>query len=332
VEQVERRALVSETRVSEKVGILVGLDVSVQSVGSSRGRSMGTGLLGTVINSVPRRRPPPEPPPAPQSWKTPLISAGASVRVFSSSELFAISRAVVVANRFRRVLHPATAGKEPRLLVPAVKAMLVESFAAAAESFGTRAAQEWAAGFVFPQSTLLADAGLFAQVDFDFAALCAAKRVGNASDRLSVERVQSMVCRKRFGLDFHRLLRIARGIRIMVPPDFVPCSTPPKLRKKYEFEVSNTVNKLLHQQWVNGTVILLPTELVRAHIVFVHFSFQHWTLKAGKACGRSLCDVANASAGSVFLNGAGKSGKQWIRAECVRLWGVLFTQQFMTWP
>jgi hypothetical protein len=194
-------------------------------------------------------------------------------------------------------------------LVPAVKSMLVESFAAAAEFFGIRAAQEWAAGFTFPLSTLSADAALFARVDFDFPALCAAKRQANAGDRIFVERVQLLVCKKRFGLDFFRLLRIAKGIRIIIPPDFVPCATPPKLRKKYEFEVSNAVNKLLHQQWLKSTVLLLPTELVRQHVVGVHFSFQHWTLKAGKACGRSLCDVANASAGSVPLNGAGKLGK-----------------------
>jgi hypothetical protein len=97
-------------------------------------------------------------------------------------------------------------------------------------------------------STLSADAALFAQVGFDFSALCAAKREANAFDRISVERVQLFVCKKRFGLDFFRLLRIAKGLRIIIPPDFVPCATPPKLRKKYEFEESNAVNKLLHQQ------------------------------------------------------------------------------------
>jgi hypothetical protein len=179
-------------------------------------------------------------------------------------------------------------------MVPTVKNMLSEFFAAAAESFGTRAAQVWADGFVFPSEALLNDAKMFEQCDFDFAALCDAKRTATAHDCISVSRVASMVCKKRFGADFTRLMRIARGIRIITPPDFVPCATPAKLRRKYAVDVPNAVNKLLYQQWINGTVILLPTDLVRQNVSGVHFSFQHWTLKAGKACGRCLYDVANA--------------------------------------
>ncbi len=58
-------------------------------------------------------------------------------------------------------------------------------------------------------------------------------------------------------MDFRRLIRIARGIRITVPLDFVPCSTPPPLRRKYRVEVPNAVNKLLHKQWEVSTVTFL---------------------------------------------------------------------------
>jgi hypothetical protein len=106
VDSLEHGVLVSETRVSEELVVTGTLDLVVHSVGKYRGQLIGTALLGTVINKVPRRRPPPEPPPEPHSWKTPPVLVVTSPRLFSSSELVAISRAVSVANRFRRVLHP----------------------------------------------------------------------------------------------------------------------------------------------------------------------------------------------------------------------------------
>jgi hypothetical protein len=94
-------------------------------------------------------------------------------------------------------------------------------------------------------------------------------------------------------------------------------------RRKYEVEVPNAVNKLLAKQWDGGTVLLLPTALVRLHISGVHFSYQHWTTKAGKACGRCLCDAANAPCNCVPLNGLGNFGKQLIRDEQICLWGAI---------
>jgi hypothetical protein len=165
--------------------------------------------------------------------------------------------------------------------VSAVQNLLVHASAAAAETFGMRAAQEWADGFVFSEVTRTTDANSFAQVGFDFVKLCEVKRASTAHDE---ERVRRLLTLEEFGEDFRRMLRIARGVRIETPPDFSPCSIPPPLRRKYKVEVPNAVNKLLSKQWDAETVIILPTTLVRAHICGVHFSFQHWTTKAGKEC------------------------------------------------
>jgi hypothetical protein len=181
-----------------------------------------------------------------------------------------------------------------------------------------RAAQEWAAGFTFSEVTRTTDAKLFAHVGFDFAKLCEVKH-----DRLTEERVRRSLTMENFGDDFRRMLRIARGVRIETPPDFLPCSVLPPLRRKYKVEVPNAVNKLLGKQWDAGTVVILPTELVRRYIPGVHFSFQHWTTKAGKACGRCLCDVANAPVDEVPLNGLGREGKQWLRDRLEKLWGKI---------
>jgi hypothetical protein len=69
--------------------------------------------------------------------------------------------------------------------VSAVQNLLVRASAAAAETFGMRAAQEWADGFVFSEATRTTDAKLFAQVGFDFVRLCEKKRASTAHDRLT---------------------------------------------------------------------------------------------------------------------------------------------------
>jgi hypothetical protein len=191
-----------------------------------------------------------------------------------------------------------------------------------------RAAQEWANGFVFSEETQTLDARLFEQNDFDFVRLCAAKRASTAGDRLSEERVRNFLTLDEFGEDFRRLIRIARGVRIVVPPEFIPCNDPLPLRRKYKVEVPNAVNKLLGKQWDAGTVIILPTELVRRYIAGVHFSFQHWTTKAGKACGRCLCDVANAPCGCVPLNGLGIDRNNGCAISWENYGGRLYTQLF----
>jgi hypothetical protein len=242
----------------------------------------------------------------------------------SSAEVVAVERAVRVAGKFRKVLRASTKRhRSGNPTVSLVQNLLMRASVAAAETYGIRAAQEWADGFVFSADAQSRDAALFQQVGFDFVQLCSAKRALRAADRLSEERVRRLLSLADFGEDFRRLIRIARGIRIMIPPGFVPCSTPPPLRRKYKVEVPNAVNKLLNKQWEAGTVIILPTDLVRQHIPGVHFSFQHWTTKAGKACGRSLCDVANASGDAIPLNGLGTDGKQWLRDKLEKLWGKI---------
>ncbi len=197
----------------------------------------------------------------------------------SELEIAAVERAVRVVHRFRRVLRPAARRyRTGEVTVSKVQKLLMRASAVAAETFGMRSAQEWANGFVFSEETQTLDAKLFEQNDFDFVRLCAAKRASTAGDRLSEERVRNLLTLDEFGEDFRRLIRIARGVRIVVPPDFIPCNDPPPLRRKYKVEVPNAVNKLLGKQWDAGTVIILPTELVRRYIPGVHFSFQHWTV------------------------------------------------------
>ena len=84
------------------------------------------------------------------------------------------------------------------------------------------------------------------------------------------------------------------------------------------------MNKLLYKQWCSGTVLIIPTEMA-VRIPGAHFSPQHWTTKQGKACGRSLCDVANSGAADdvPVNNGRGNDGKERVRQQMIREWGAI---------
>jgi hypothetical protein len=213
---------------------------------------------------------------------------------------------------------------ETHLSATALEGLLREAIAVNAESFGIKAAQEWADGFEFPPECKSDDADLFEKCGNDFGKFIASKRRKTRKNRLSVERVLAMVDKSCLTVaeDYDRLLSIARGIVIETDGEFVPRSDRRKLRNKYKNLVSHTVNKLLHKQWTEGTVVMLPTELV-AMISGVHFSFQHWTLKVGKECGRILGDTANVDKGFNPLNGCGDAGKDRVRELMIQSWGKI---------
>ncbi len=134
--------------------------------------------------------------------------------------------------------------------VSTVRAMLHEAVQSAAVTFGTRAAEEWADGFVFKPAIGGRDATLLKDCGGDFVQLCAHKRAKGAQNQLSVRRVRTLVAATDLTnpQDLERLVRIAEGLRI---------------NRKYKEEVAHAVNnKLLFLQWDKDTVLLLPTEIV----------------------------------------------------------------------
>lgn len=87
--------------------------------------------------------------------------------------------------------------------------------------------------------------------------------------------------------------------------------------------VAPAVNKLIFDQHVNGTVLLLPLA-VASRIPGIHFSSQHWTLKKGKAQGRIICDVANAdTTDSTPLNGCLGPDRDELRCRIEATWGPI---------
>lgn len=246
-------------------------------------------------------------------------------------ELESIRLAMIVANRFSFLLNQHARSNSERdgvsgpLSLSRVEALLHEAIVAASETYGMAAAQIWADGFTFPEEARGSDAEVFLRHDMDFAQLCSEKRKGRAGDRLSEARVKSVLCGVKLtnARDYNRLLAISRGIKIETPKQFQTRKMRPHMRSKYVQKVSNAVNKLLYAQWLNGTVLLLPTELVDK-IVGVHFSYQHWATKQNKACGRSICDTSNDDDPlQVPLNGMGEEGREKERQKLKKQWGEI---------
>jgi hypothetical protein len=246
----------------------------------------------------------------------------------SITERAAVESAVILACQFGPVVRRKRS-RQGAFTLPStttVRAVLREAVKSAAVTFGTRAAEEWADGFVFSPEMRGRDATLLTSCGGDFVRLCAHRRTKGAANRLSARRVRALVVAADLSdpLDFARLLRIAEGLHITTPADFVPSgfSNRPPLRRKYREEVSHAVNKLLSLQWQKETVLLLPTDMV-ANLPGVHFSPQHWVLKAGKAQGRPICDTSNPAPGSDALNGTGKEGKEIVRQAIAQEWGAI---------
>jgi hypothetical protein len=239
----------------------------------------------------------------------------------SAQERISVDSAARIAERFA----PAV-GRESAVVLPdsTVRGLLREAVESAAISYGTRAAEEWAEDFSFSPTMRERDGALLAQCEGDFGRMVAAKRVVSAGNRLSERRVRALVRAEDLTdeKDFERLLRIARGIRIQTPDEFVPSgfTNRPPLRRKYQLEVSHAVNKLLAMQWEKDTVLLLPTEVV-ARLPGIHFSPIHWVLKSGKPQGRVIGDTSNPAPGSDALNGTGKDGKDAVRRAIMAEWG-----------
>jgi hypothetical protein len=256
----------------------------------------------------------------------------------SAAEYDAVAQAAAIADVFCKVVKKRKKFSTPTStsapIIPttcvdsmseeAVQNLLRAAMAANATAYGVAAAKEWGDGFQFPLIAKEQDAQLFAECNNNFRTFCLRRRALHAAERLSEERVVRELANVALSStkDYKRLLRIARGVVICCPPDFVPCSERPEMRKRYVEEVSHAVNKLLFAQWEKGTVVLLPTELA-ATISGINWSFQHWTTKQGKMCGRSLCDVANALDGFIPLNGLGTDGKQHLRNVLEKMWGKI---------
>lgn len=200
--------------------------------------------------------------------------------------------------------------------------LLGEAHRTASEVFGVEAAKVWGSDFVFPPDVFSRDATRLQLLQGDIGSLIGQHHAERAHLYLSEARVISV-----FGAngdkirnvpreDIQRVLKLARvGIQIMTPADFNPCVSPPPFRTKY-LAVTPAVHKVLYDQFLEGSVLVIPTVQASA-IPGINFGVQHWALKKNKPQGRVICDVSNAEDDEMTpLNGSIPEGRLYIQNAC----------------
>ena len=163
------------------------------------------------------------------------------------------------------------------------------------EMCGMAQAIEWADNFKFPPEVRARDAEEFERCGYNFVLMAGIRQEARRHNSLSEERVRELI--PEGDPDFGRMLELAGGVRIDTDTDFVHAKEPLKIRNKYR-KVATAVHKLIYSSYLEGHVIILPTEQVSLHIEDRHFSAIHWTVNKDKDPGRMLTDTGSAETGS----------------------------------
>jgi len=206
---------------------------------------------------------------------------------------------------------------------------LQQAHMASDEYYTISHAQKWNTDFEFPQEAVQTDMALFTECGHDFTQMCQMKQTKLAANRLSVQRVIDT-----FGptgakyptmasSDFSLLLEFAQhGITPIYSTEFVPESTNlPPLRARY-VTLKHTINKLLFKQYLDGTMIMLPTVTAKT-IPGMHFSPQHHADTKGKQEGRVIGDLSGQHEPTYTpLNGTVES-KTDLRLSINKAWGEI---------
>jgi len=164
---------------------------------------------------------------------------------------------------------------------------LKQAHIASDEYYSLANAVAWNITFEFPQSAVDED-------HHDFTLLYKVKQGRLAANRLSIQRVKRTFgdhgdrVPDRAQSDFLFLLEFAvNGITPIIKYDFVPEATNiPPLNSQL-----HTVNRLLFDQFKNGTMLIMKTVQAQT-IPGVHFSTQHHAESKGKPEGRVIACIS----------------------------------------
>lgn len=206
-----------------------------------------------------------------------------------------------------------------------VMALLREAHAYGLEEPVLEKARAWADGFQFPEDVRTRDVKDLKRLGYDLEALVRERTDALRPDRLNLERVKAMVDPVRDQLedpeDYNRVCDLAvNGMRISLEAGFIPRSKPNELRKKY-LATGGAVDKLIHEQYLKGTLLIIPTEDAMK-IPGIHFSDQSWAAKKESDSGRVIGDLSFGGNGC-NVNGSTKEGREEIRAKIVGWWTAI---------
>ena len=210
-----------------------------------------------------------------------------------------------------------------------IMSALQAAHTAADEYYTVRHALAWNTDFVFPVEAIDNDASLFQDCGYDFAKMCRYKQSKLAHNRLSTERIFSILGptgTKIPGVssaDFDTLVEFAsHGITPIVSPSFkADAVNVAPLRDRY-VKLQHTINKLIYKLYNDGTMIILRrNDAIRIH--GLHLSPQHHADSKGKPEGRIIGDLSGQHDPKFTpLNGSAHDKDQ-LRAAIALKWGEI---------
>jgi hypothetical protein len=205
----------------------------------------------------------------------------------------------IIQESFQQVLaFPAGFQLHYGLADSDIMSALKAAHTAADEYYTVRHALAWNMDFVIPVEAIEADSALFHSCGHDFASMCRHKQQLLAHNRLSTERIFSILgpTEQRIpGIstkDFNTLLEFAaNGITPLVSPGFKSESiNVAPLRDRY-LKLHHTIDKLLYKLYQDGTMIFLRKRDAMC-IDGLHLSRQHHADSKGKPEGRMIGDLS----------------------------------------
>ena len=180
--------------------------------------------------------------------------------------------------------------------------------------------------FKFTEDALQRDSITLSQLGMDLDALIELRQnTLKARGRLSRESLDRALTADVRALldpeDIRRAYSLVDGIEMPTSADFTPQPHPEKLRQTYKMAMP-AVHKLLHQQSVDGTVLVLPTDILLAstHLHDLHWQSLNWAAKSGQDSGRVTGDMSH-TRWKTSLNGMTLAAKRDVRAQVVDNWG-----------
>ena len=193
-----------------------------------------------------------------------------------------------------------------------VQDLMTEALRHSDHLYGVESAVAWAEGFAWPVEVLLKDARLLSEAGQDSARMVQTRQQLLGPSRLSSARVLGL---HPDNPEIPLMLRIASGMTVPLPSDFVPngVGPPGRLSKMYE-AAAPAVDRMLFELHTQGLGFVLATEEARK-IKNLHVAKASWTSKKDKACGRGLSDMTNCS--GMSLN----TEETKLKAE--ELWGTI---------
>ena len=221
------------------------------------------------------------------------------------------------------------------VLAAKIQTLCLRAYEATDHVFAAKEAQEWADGYVVPPEYVQEDERDLVRCGFDLEALIQERFDRISDDRLSLQRVQTVLSRS--NPEYGKVMELATtGITVHVDPSFVPNTSPdapgrrPTFSKGY-LSAPNAVNRSVTQLFREpGLAILVRSELVPLIRCpnapgGTHLSKFSWAPKHGKKSGRPTSDASSAGTGNVPLN------TPHVKDACDLQWGPIQHPTIKEW-